>query len=410
MKSHKRRKQDKVARHAALGAVSTAAAHDGPGQTPLPFENDTLPMNASQHDLDDRNDAAPTDHPTTDAVSAIARFDTAAPDDDGREIFVMPPEHAHAPRAQAHSPGARLRAAREAGGMDLEQAASRLRLPQRLLQAIEADDYSRIEHGVYLRGYLTSYARLVGLPETEFAQSALQERQAPPPLVATGQISHSRYLYQRYSVPAVYLLLTGLIVGPSVWLATHGGLERNLARLSTLDAPATPGTTPLAVPPASAGGVSTASGSVADNTGAADSGTVPPVEEPPVAAPPATAKPADQQPLMASLAPFTAATETHPVPPTAPVAVGTHTLQLKLSEASWVEINADDGRKLEYAILPAGSERHYSSASPLWVRIGNTTGAEVVLDGKPADLAPYRRSNVAYFRAFGSKGDIAGAE
>ena len=113
---------------------------------------------------------------------------------------------------------------------------------------------------------------------------------------------------------------------------------------------------------------------------------------------------------MASLAPFTAA-ESKPVTSAATTSASRdHSLHLKLSEASWVEISEDDGRKLEYAILPAGSERDYRSNSPLSVRIGNTTGAIVVLDGKAADIAPYRRSNVAYFRAFGPKGDIAGAD
>jgi cytoskeleton protein RodZ len=285
-----------------------------------------------------------------------------------------------------------------------------LRLPQRLLQAIEADDYSRMEHGVYLRGYLTSYARLVDLPESEIPFGALQRYQAPPPLVATGRISHSRWLYQRYSVPAVYLLLTGLIVGPSVWLATHGGLDRNLARLSTLDnsagsSAAVPNATPLALPPQTLAPESTP-----NSTANIDSVAVAPVEEPPVAPAVQAAKSLDQQPLMASLAPFTA-TESKPAAlTTIAAAVSDHSLHLKLSEASWVEISADDGRKLEYAILPAGSERDYRSSSALSVRIGNTTGAIVVLDGKPADLAPYRRSNVAYFRAFGPKGDISSAD
>lgn len=402
MKRQKKRKHDKAARHAALGAATAATAVNETGQTHLPFEPDTLPMNASQPE-DDSNDLSLNSDSAGEAISGVAQFDTLGDELHSRETFAMPVEHERSAR-----PGARLRAAREAKGMELEQAAGRLRLPQRLLQAIEADDFSRMEHGVYLRGYLTSYARLVGLPEGEIAQGVLQEREAPPPLVATGRISHSRWLYQRYSVPAVYLLLTGLIVGPSVWLATHGGLDRNLVRLSTLDATAPPAATgseptPVALPPQSL------TQEPAPPAVGLHAGNVAAVEEPssmPMAAP--VGKSPDQQPLMASLAPFTAV---DPKPTaSATSAVGDHSLHLKLSEASWVEITADDGRKLEYAILPAGSERDYRSNSPLSVRIGNTTGAAVVLDGKITDLAPYRRSNVAYFRAFGPKGDIAGVD
>jgi len=371
------------------------------GQTNLQLDTDMLPMNSSQNDSADLSDIARDVEP--EAVS-MASFDVPAAEE-GREIFVMPVE-----KQAITSPGARLRAAREAKSMDLEQAANRLRLPQRLLQALEADDYSRIEHGVYLRGYLVSYARLLGLPASDFARSVDTQRETPT-LVATGKISHSRYLYERYSVPAVYVLLTGLIVGPSVWLATHGGLEHNLTRFAPLDTPAeTTTTTPAVTTSVSPHPVAPApvtSTEPPSSDALAEAASIPPVEEPSVSA----AKPSDQ-PLMASLAPFPAMPVAPPVtkPVDAAVAPGFHRLHLKLSESSWVEIIGDDGRKLEFGLLPAGSERDYSSNSALSVRLGNATGAVVVVDGKSLDLAPYRRSNVAYFRAFGPKSDVAPVE
>ena len=89
--------------------------------------------------------------------------------------------------------------------------------------------------------------------------------------------------------------------------------------------------------------------------------------------------------------PFTSAT---PAPlaetPAAAAPSGAHALVLKLSAASWVEILGTDGNKLEDGILPAGSERRYTSDTPLSVRLGNAEGAEVSVDGKIIDLAPYR--------------------
>ena len=375
---------------------------DQVGQTNLQLETDMLPMNSSQNDSADHADSVRGMEPE----QAIASFEVPVPDT-GREIFVMPAE-----KPDPASPGARLRAAREARSMDLEQAASRLRLPQRLLQALEADDNSRIDHGVYQRGYLVRYARLLGLPAGEFARNVEMQRETPT-LVATGKISHSRYLYERYSLPAVYVLLTGLIVGPSVWLATHGGLEHNLTRFAPLDTPAetTPPATTASVashPVAPAGPVSTEPPS---SEAISEAASIPPVEEPAdPAAKEKPAKPADQ-PLMASLAPFPAMPAAAPAKPVeAAPAPGTHRLHLKLSEASWVEIIGDDGHKLEFGLLPAGAERDYASAAALSVRLGNATGAVVVVDGKSLDLTPYRRSNVAYFRAFGAKTEVAPVE
>ena len=90
---------------------------------------------------------------------------------------------------------------------------------------------------MYLRGYLSSYARLLGLPVVIAERAVAELSQQPAPLVSTGKVSRSRYLLDRYSVSATYLILTGLVIGPAVWLATHGGLEQNLARTVMLDGP-----------------------------------------------------------------------------------------------------------------------------------------------------------------------------
>ncbi len=88
-------------------------------------------------------------------------------------------------------------------------------------------------------------------------------------------------------------------------------------------------------------------------------------------------------------------------PPAATVSgSGAHTLRLSLKEASWVEVTSASGEKLEYGLLPAGTTRTISSDSVLDVRVGNSGGAEVSLDGQVQDLAPYRHSNVAHFKAF----------
>lgn len=308
--------------------------------------------------------------------------------------------HEGADRTGTDTLGQRLRVAREARGMSRADAATRLRLPLRLISRLEGDDYEGLDQGLYLRGYLTSYAELVGLPFEEAQRTAAEHTRAVP-LIATGTVSRSRYLFDRYSVSATYLILTGLIVVPAVWLATHGGLEQNLARTTSLDSP----TTTIAVP-------MPASESAATENGAAENGaeTGATASTQPPAAPAAEPPQNEQMPVVASMTPFAAQTPPPPAaaeePASEPAAAapGEHTLVLKLKSNSWVEITAKDGSKLEYSLLPAGSERTYTSSGPLSLRLGNADGAEVRIDGRSVDLAPYRRANVASLRVFTDHG------
>ena len=225
-----------------------------------------------------------------------------------------------------------------------------------MIGRLEDDDYTGMEQGVYLRGYLSSYARLVGVPTVGVETIASQHTHAAP-LVATGQMSRSRYLFDRYSVSATYLILTGLIVVPAVWLATHGGLEQNLARTTPLDSPTDdPG------PGADTHRLGR-DGYQRERHRAHDQhrhGNVARGHREQRRRD--RSAPRQEQPVVASMTPFASQSARRAdATPASHVGSGAHSMKLKLSEASWVEILAADGSKLEYGILPAGVERSYSS-------------------------------------------------
>jgi cytoskeleton protein RodZ len=293
--------------------------------------------------------------------------------------------------------GQRLRAGREARGWSRADVAARLKLPLNLVGKLESDDYEGLTQGVFLRGYLGSYARLVEVP-IEAATTVAAAHSQPAPLVATGTISRSRYLFDRYSVSATYLILTAIIVVPAVWLATHGGLEQNLARTTPLDPPANV-SVPLQSGSPDAATTNPAEANPADGAVASTAGET--ATAPVALAPPA---PVEQAPVIASMTPFTTAPSAPAAEPPKPAedaaGTGAHTLQLKLSQASWVEILGANGQRLEYGTLTAGSERSYRSDGPLSVRLGNVQGAEVRSDGKLVDLVPFQRGNVAHVKLF----------
>ena len=71
-------------------------------------------------------------------------------------------------------PGERCRKAREAMGWTTAEAAKRMHLSQTYLLALEADDYERLPEATFVKGYLKNYARLLGLPADEVANTFQQ--------------------------------------------------------------------------------------------------------------------------------------------------------------------------------------------------------------------------------------------
>jgi cytoskeleton protein RodZ len=134
--------------------------------------------------------------------------------------------------------GDRLRAAREARGLDIEACTHALRLPSRLLRQLEANEYGGLDYQVYLAGYLSKYGRFVGVEEAAIVEEIerIKPQHKQPTLVVTGGISHSRYLLDRYMTAAQYVVLTAVIVVPLIWFGVRGTFDRDLARLAPLDA------------------------------------------------------------------------------------------------------------------------------------------------------------------------------
>ncbi|MGD5980629.1 helix-turn-helix domain-containing protein, partial [Xanthomonas citri pv. citri] len=82
--------------------------------------------------------------------------------------------------------GARLKQAREAAGLSIEDVAAKLKMPARAIQSLEQDDFARIGAPVFVRGQLRSYARLLGVD--------LEEQLVASPIASTAPselISHT---------------------------------------------------------------------------------------------------------------------------------------------------------------------------------------------------------------------------
>lgn len=315
--------------------------------------------------------------------------------EDSEDLFTRPsaerqdatatpsPERSPA-RTGDDSIGGRLRAARERKGMSLADCGRELRLPVKVLERLEANDFGTPEHFVFLRGALTSYARFLGLPAGSCDDALRTVAPAEQPaLVSVARTSQTRWLLQRYGTAATYIVLTATIAVPLVLLGLRGGLQRPTARIVSLDQPAVS----TQAPPASASTTHAAA---------------------------ATPSP-DATPFRASMTPFSAIglnddtqpaanAGINPAPTPATAAPGQHTLTLTASADCWFEITDANGNKVDSGMLHAGDARTWHWGGVLHVTLGNVGGVNVTQDGRPVALDAFQRANVAHFDVFGSSG------
>lgn len=239
--------------------------------------------------------------------------------------------------------GARLAQARQAAGLACEDVATQLKMPLRVVNALEADDRSVLGAPVFVRGQLRSYARLLDIDiEPELSRSGIAVV-TPSELVSHSHTPRFHRILEQATRRAIYIVLTAAIALP-VWLGMRPHLSNELP-VASLDLPAGP----LAQP---AAGTSKA--------------------------------PPRRTPLIASMASMSAST----VP----------ALSIDITGDTWLQVFAADGRPLEQGTLAAGERRSYDGGEVGRVVIGNSAAVELKKAGKPVDLTPFTRANVARFK------------
>lgn len=264
--------------------------------------------------------------------------------------------------------GQRLRAAREKQGLALEQASAQLKLPVAIIEAMEREDWSRLGAPIYVRSYLGSYLRLLGLPQ-DLARPVASQADAPR-LVPMASRSRVRRFVDKSLRHGIYLVMTAVLVVPVVLVARH---YQNAAKPETLTLEADPSVLP-APPPAEA-----------------------------VALPPPVSGP---EPVMASIAPVKPKpAEPEPAEAAAPAGQG---LVLRFTGQSWMEVLDPQGRRIEQALLGAGDERAYELGQVGRITLGNAAAVEVLSKGRVVDISPFRAANVARFTV-SSEGEPAPA-
>lgn len=273
--------------------------------------------------------------------------------------------------------GGLLRAAREKHGLHIAALAAAMKVAPRKLDALENDRWSELPDATFVRALALTVCRTLKVdakpvldllpPAQTMALREVGEQLNTPYRDADGRNASS---------------MAGGAVRPMVWAAA----VLMLAAVAVYFVPETwfnsaPPVAVVAVAPAASAALAAAS---APDVSVSAAAALPDRVVPPAAASAPAAMPSAGETVFS--APPASALQ---VPP----AVGA--LQLRTTEASWVDVRDGKGQVLLSRIVQPGEMVGLDGAPPMRLTIGNAAATQMSFRGQPVNLAPNTRDNVA---------------
>jgi len=261
--------------------------------------------------------------------------------------------------------GAMLRQARQASGLHIAALAVSLKVPVRKLEALEADRFDLLPDTVFARALARSVCRslkidpdpiLEKLPQSMAPQFKAYASGFNVPFHSSGGRSHGS-LREQFAKPVVWVV-SALLAGALALFFFPFERPADVAASAKSAAPAVTPAPPLSTPVATAPG----------NEAAALA----------PASPPAIAALESAEPVAGSGA-------------------VNGTVVFRARALAWVEVVDGSGVVQVRRNIAAGETVGASGVLPLTVVVGRSDTTEVEVHGKPFDLSPVARDNVARF-------------
>lgn len=289
--------------------------------------------------------------------------------------------------------GEKLKLEREKRKITLEQISASTKIGTRMLQALEEDKFDQLPGGIFNKGFVRAYARVVGLDEDQAVADYLEASGDAPPVSTEIAIPEEGFRESaarenaenvsrleaiadapRRELPWGLFAALLLVVALSLSLWSHR--QREHARQSARRAQAIAATQSSAEQSPAQGSSEAPSQAPREDTGAGSPSVVSPhgglaARE---SAPPVPAQPTPASPSSVKTSPVaTAAT------------AGQFTVVVEAREESWVSITAD-GITLVSRVLPAGASRTARGSKEIIVTAGNAAGVDILFNGKKLNL------------------------
>ena len=285
--------------------------------------------------------------------------------------------------------GAQLKQAREAQGLAIDDVALQLKFAPRQIESLEQERFERLPGPTIARGMVRNYARLLKIDPEPLIERLSPRVEAPPDANQIAERFRQEVPFSD-STKRSTLLYAGFSVGVLLLVAA---VAYEWHQQKTPPAPQQVAEAPAPEPAQPAEPAQTAP----------EPAPAPVVAEKPAAPPPAPVekKAIEKKPVPVAVPvkkpePESVATATADESDK-PLAPGTHRIVLRTEGEAWLEIKDGAGRMLISSLNPAGTERTVRGRAPFDVVIGNASSVKLTYDGKPVDLRPHTKVEVARF-------------
>jgi cytoskeleton protein RodZ len=282
--------------------------------------------------------------------------------------------------------GDRFRSAREARGLTLSDVSEQIRIRSIYLAAIEEENWSVVGAPVYIRGFLRTYARFLGLDPEEVV--AVFNGEIPPVAQSRASTGGSAVESQRTGEPsrprpsAAYLIwIAGVIAVLLVGFVVYNEVTMQRSAVVVASS-APPSANPSSLPSyAASPGAGVAPGS---SPGALALAAVSPSPCPTPTAAGSSAAPSPSPCPSPSITPDQIA------------ALGPQSMAVVLTAPSWLRVTVDGSVSME-GTFPAGTSKAFHGKAAV-VRVGNAAGVQIFVDGK--DVGKLGKSGDVIDRSF----------
>lgn len=295
--------------------------------------------------------------------------------------------------------GGKLKQSREEKDLSIKEIATQLRLDTHVIEALEKNNYDRFPADTYIRGYLRSYAKLIGINGDEIISLYKSEAPDPPEIIPDikhpTQVSSSDKPVKAFTYLVTFILVLLLLI----WWQQNNIDISDSTQITVKSKNSV--TDPQDKLLDTASGISTetfdhdpdygeGSGIISDSKL-----TLEPAESiESIQVDNDTEKMVSESDYAQTVY---LTTDGGPKSDDTEETSGPDTIYLKLNADCWIEIQDQFNNEIYRDLARIGEEIHLRGYAPFQVKLGNAQGVIIEFNGEPFDPAPFTIKGIARF-------------